>query len=60
VREAKDAYWTEQVDIQWQVASAWMLNAEGKYDDALKAMSAAADAQDRETPRDAGSADAGA
>jgi tetratricopeptide (TPR) repeat protein len=47
LREAKDAYWTEQVDIQWQVASAWMLNAEGKYDDALKAMSAAADAEDK-------------
>jgi tetratricopeptide (TPR) repeat protein len=47
LREAKDAYWMEQVDIQWQVASAWMLNAEGKYDDALKAMSAAADAEDK-------------
>jgi hypothetical protein len=34
-REAKDAYWTEQVDIQWQVASAWVLYAEGKHDDAL-------------------------
>src|SRR4029077_538466 len=47
LREAKDAYWTEQVDIQWQVASALVLNAEGKYDDALKAMSAAADAEDK-------------
>ena len=47
LREAKDAYWTEQVDIQWQVASAWVLYAEGKYDDALKAMSAAADAEDK-------------
>jgi tetratricopeptide (TPR) repeat protein len=47
LREAKDAYWTEQVDIQWQVASAWVLNAEGKADEALKAMSAAADAEDR-------------
>ena len=44
---AKDAYWSEQVDIQWQVASAWALYAERKYDDALKAMSAAADAEDR-------------
>src|SRR2546430_63531 len=24
LREAKDAYWTEQVDIQWQIATAWM------------------------------------
>jgi tetratricopeptide (TPR) repeat protein len=47
LREAKDAYWAEQVDIQWQVATAWVLNAEGKSDDALKAMSAAADAEDK-------------
>ena len=46
-REAKDAYWSEQIDIQHQVASAWVLYAEGKYDDALKAMSAAADAEDK-------------
>jgi tetratricopeptide (TPR) repeat protein len=45
--EAKDAYWSGQVDIQWQVASAWLLYAEGKHDDALKAMSAAADAEDK-------------
>jgi tetratricopeptide (TPR) repeat protein len=44
---AKDVYWAEQVDIQWQVASAWALYAEGKYEDALKAMSAAADAEDK-------------
>ena len=47
LRDAKDAYWSEQVDIQWQVASAWALYAEGKRDDALKAMSAAADAEDK-------------
>jgi hypothetical protein len=47
LREAKDAYWSEQVDIQVQVASAWVLYAEGKHDDALKAMSAAADAEDK-------------
>jgi Tfp pilus assembly protein PilF len=47
LREAKDAYWTEQVDIQWQVANAWALYAEGKHDDALKALSAAADAEDK-------------
>lgn len=46
-RETKDAYWTEQVDIQWQVANAWMLHAQGKHDEALKAMSAAADAEDK-------------
>jgi Tetratricopeptide repeat len=47
LREAKDGYWSEQVDIQQKVASAWVLYAEGKYDDALSAMSAAADAEDR-------------
>jgi tetratricopeptide (TPR) repeat protein len=47
LRDAKDAYWSEQVDIQQKVASAWVLYAEGKHDDALKAMSAAADAEDK-------------
>ncbi len=47
LRETKDAYWAEIVDIQRQVAAAWMLHAEGKYDEALKAMSAAADAEDK-------------
>ena len=47
LRDAKDAYWSEQVDIQRQVAAAWVLYAEGKQDDALKAMSAAADAEDK-------------
>ena len=47
LREAKDAYWGEQVDIQWQVASAWLLYAERKYEAALKAMSASADAEDK-------------
>ena len=47
LREAKDAYWSEIVDIQRQIASAWVLAAEGKHDEALKAMSAAADAEDK-------------
>jgi len=47
LRQAKDAYWSDQVDIQSQVASAWVLLAEGQHDDALKAMSAAADAEDK-------------
>jgi hypothetical protein len=46
LREAKSNYWAEQVDVEMQTASAWALYAEGKYDDALKAMSAAADAED--------------
>src|SRR6195256_305253 len=47
LRDAKDAYWSQQVDIQRQVATAWVLYAEGKRDDALSAMSAAADAEDK-------------
>jgi hypothetical protein len=47
LRDARDAYWSEQVDIQRQVATAWVLHAEGKQEDALAAMSAAADAEDR-------------
>ena len=47
LREAKDGYWSEQVDIQARIASAWLLYAEGKKDEALKAMSDAADAEDR-------------
>src|SRR5262249_33811111 len=33
--------------IQQQVANAWMLYAEGKYDDALNLLSAAAEAEDK-------------
>src|SRR6195952_603736 len=47
LRDTKDAYWAEQVDIEGQVATAWVLFAEGKQDDALAAMSAAADAEDK-------------
>jgi len=47
LRDAKIGYWANIVDIQYQVATAWTLYAEGKYDDALKAMSAAADAEDK-------------
>ena len=45
--QAKDAYWAGQVDIQRQIATAWVLYAEGKRDEALAAMSAAADAEDK-------------
>jgi tetratricopeptide (TPR) repeat protein len=47
LRDAKDVYWAEQVDIQWQVTTAWLLYADGKHDAALKAMSAGADAEDK-------------
>ena len=35
LRESKDNYWAEIVDIQRQVAAAWVLYAEGKFDKAL-------------------------
>jgi tetratricopeptide (TPR) repeat protein len=47
LREAKDAYWSGIVDIQRQVATAWTLYAEGKHEEALAAMSAASDAEDK-------------
>jgi tetratricopeptide (TPR) repeat protein len=47
LREAKDAYWSGIIDIQWQVATAWLLAVEGKHDDALAAMSAAVEAEDK-------------
>jgi tetratricopeptide (TPR) repeat protein len=47
LRDAKSNYWAEQTDVQMQIASAWALYADGKYDEALKAMSAAADAEDK-------------
>jgi tetratricopeptide (TPR) repeat protein len=47
LRDKKDAYWSEQVDIQRQASAAWVLFAEGKHDDALKAMAAAAEAEDK-------------
>jgi tetratricopeptide (TPR) repeat protein len=47
LRQAKDDYWAEQVEIQRQVATAWVLYAEGKHDEALAAMKSAADAEDR-------------
>jgi hypothetical protein len=47
LQQEKDAYWSEIVDIQRQVATAWLLNAEGKHAEALDAMRAAADAEDK-------------
>jgi pentatricopeptide repeat protein len=47
LRQAKDAYWADQVEIQRQAATAWMLLAEGSNAEALEAMRAAADAEDK-------------
>jgi len=45
--EMKDAYWTEQVDIQRRGAEAWVMFAEGKKAEAIATMSAVADAEDK-------------
>jgi len=45
--ERKLAYWAEQTEIQAKVASAWALRAEGKNEEALAAMRAAADHEDQ-------------
>ncbi len=47
LRADKNAYWAGQVDIQHQIATAWLLNAQGKADDAVTALRAAADAEDK-------------
>ncbi len=46
LRERNDAYWAEQVDIQRRVALAWVAFAEGRRDEGLTQMRAAADAED--------------
>ncbi|HJU43704.1 MAG TPA: hypothetical protein VJ691_12840 [Vicinamibacterales bacterium] len=43
---AKDAYWTQIVDIQRQIAAAWVAYAEGRKEEGLRLMRAAADEED--------------
>ena len=45
--QAQETYWSEQLTIQKLGASAWLGLAEGKTDEALAAMRAAADREDR-------------
>jgi tetratricopeptide (TPR) repeat protein len=47
LRQANDAYWADQVDIQWQAATAWALYMEGRHAEALAAMTNAAEAEDK-------------
>jgi tetratricopeptide (TPR) repeat protein len=42
----QDAYWSEQVDIQRRVALAWVAFAEGRRDEGVEQLRAAADAED--------------
>jgi hypothetical protein len=44
--QAKDVYWAEQVEIQRRGAAAWLARAEGRPDEALAAMRAAAELED--------------
>ncbi len=43
---AKQGYWAEQVEIQRQVAAAWVTRTEGKNQEALQLLRAAADRED--------------
>jgi hypothetical protein len=45
--EAQDAYWSEQVEIQRQVATAWMVFAEGKHAEGIAQLEAAAAMEDK-------------
>lgn len=45
--DKKLAYWAEQVEIQANVATAWMRHAQGKNGEAIAAMRMAADHEDR-------------
>jgi hypothetical protein len=42
----KEPYWANQVDIQRQIVTAWLAFAEGKNEEAVAKMRAAADAED--------------
>jgi tetratricopeptide (TPR) repeat protein len=46
LRSAGDDYWATQVNAQMSEALAWVAQAEGKVDEALKLMRAAADEED--------------
>ena len=44
--DAQENYWATQVEIQRQAAAAWLAHAEGKTEEALKLMRAAADLEE--------------
>jgi hypothetical protein len=44
---ARDAYWTEQLDVQADAARAWIALGERRVDEAISSMRAAADREDR-------------
>jgi hypothetical protein len=46
VKQAGEAYWAVQVGIQAEIASAWVTQAQGRHEDGLQQMRAAADHED--------------
>ena len=44
--KTQDAYWSEQVDIQWRVATAWTAFAAGRKPEGIEALRAAAAIED--------------
>ena len=46
LKQAQDAYWTEQVEIQRLAAEAWAVHAAGRIGEAIELMRAAADLED--------------
>jgi tetratricopeptide (TPR) repeat protein len=45
--QANDTYWADQLDIQRETATAWIAMADGKHEEALAQMRAAAEHEDR-------------
>jgi len=46
LEKANQSYWAEQVETQLYAAMAWIAQARGRHDEALKLMRAAADLED--------------
>jgi hypothetical protein len=46
VAQTKETYWAEQVEIQQEITAAWLMLAEGKKEEALQKMRAAANHED--------------
>jgi hypothetical protein len=46
LKDVQDAYWAEQIDIQWRVASAWVAFAQGRRAEGIEMLGAAADIED--------------
>jgi len=45
--QSKDTYWADQVEIQREIAVAWITFAEGKHEEALRQMRSAAEHEDK-------------